>query len=105
MILTHKRQVQSAVANDDGLRTALARILGLVPQVRHVMAETAEGVTVVWIAVDDPQPDVRRAIYQKELEIIDAFPDVDFDFNLVPSMGRPPADIVTDAAVVYSRPE
>lgn len=89
----------------DTLETALSRDLASVPQVRHVLTEWADGPLLVWIAIDNPQPGVRRRIYQKELELIDGFPEIEFDFNLIPAMGRKADDLVTGARVVYSRPE
>ena len=89
----------------DTLETALSRDLAGVPQVRHVLTEWADGSLLVWIAVDNPEPGVRRRIYQKELELIDGFPEIEFDFNLIPAMGRGAEDLATGARVVYSRPE
>jgi hypothetical protein len=67
------------------------------------MAERVDGPFLVWIAVDDPTPEVRARIYQKEMELIDGFPEIDFDFNLVLAMGRSHAEIATGASVIYSR--
>jgi hypothetical protein len=76
-----------------------------VPQVRHVLIEKADGPRLVRIAVDDPEPTVRRRIYRKELDLIEAFPETGFDFNLIPAMNRAAGEIATGAYVVYSRPE
>jgi len=58
---------------------------------------------LVWIAVDSPDPSVRRKVYRKELALLEGFPEVQFDFNLIPAMGRSAEEIATDARVVYSR--
>lgn len=87
------------------LELALAEDLAVIPQVRHVLTEWIDGPLRVWIAVDDPNPAVRRQIYQKELDLINGFPEVDFDFNLIPAMDRDPDQIATGANVVYSRQE
>src|ERR1039457_61618 len=71
----------------DDLETALGKDFGGIPQVRHVLAERVDGPLLVWIAVDNPEASVRKRIYQKELELIDGFPEIDFDFNLVPASG------------------
>jgi hypothetical protein len=89
----------------DTLETALSRDLASVPQVRHVLTEWADGLLLVWIAIDNPEPGVRRRIYQKELELMAGFPEIEFDFNLIPAMGRTADDLATGARVVYSRPE
>jgi hypothetical protein len=87
----------------ESLEIAMAKDFACVPQVRHVMAEHVDGPFLVWIAVDDPTPEVRARIYQKEMELIDAFPEIDFDFNVVLAMGRSYAEIATGASVIYSR--
>ncbi|MGO9230156.1 MAG: hypothetical protein ACLQKA_13245 [Bryobacteraceae bacterium] len=89
----------------DTLETALSRDLANVPEVRHVLTEWADRSLLIWIAIDNPEPNVRRRIYQKEMGIMTGFPEIEFDFNLIPSMGRRPEDLATGARVVYSRSE
>ena len=86
------------------LQAALAEDLASVRQVRDVLIENVKGALLVWIVVDDPERQVRDKIFQKQLDLMDAFPKIDFDFNLIPSMGRPVSEITTDARSVYSRP-
>ena len=87
----------------DTLEVALSKDFASVPQVRHILTEQGNGPLLVWISVDNPEPSVRERIYQKELELITGFPEVDFDFNLVPSLGREPFEIASNAAVTYTR--
>lgn len=87
----------------DALENALATDLASVPQVRHVLTERDNGSLLVWIAVDDPQPDVRRKVYQQQLALIESFPEVDLDFYLIPTMGRGAEEIAAGARLVYSR--
>jgi hypothetical protein len=68
-----------------------------------VLIEKADGPLLVLIAVDNPELAVRRQIYQKELALIEAFPETDFDFNLIPAMNRAASQIATAARVVYTR--
>jgi hypothetical protein len=105
LILTNEEAKMSEVLIQDTLEGAIAKDFASVPQVRHVLTEWVDGPLLVWIAADDPQPDIRRRIYQKQLELINAFPEVAFDFNLVPSRNRRPEELASGARVVYSRPE
>ena len=89
----------------DDLETALGKDFGEIPQVRHVLTEWVDGLLLVWIAIDSPEASVRKKIYQKELELIDGFPEVDFDFNLVPSLDRNAEELASGAHVVFSRGE
>ncbi len=91
------------VAIADSLKTALAKTFASLPQVRHVLTEQVDGALIVWITLDDASPSARRPVYQKQLEVISDFPEVDFDFNLVPSMGRSAKEISTTATIVYAR--
>lgn len=85
------------------LEQALAHDLGSIPQIRHILTRRVDGPLLVWIAVDSPDPSVRRKVYRKELALLEGFPEVQFDFNLIPAMGRSAEEIATDARVVYSR--
>ena len=89
--------------NSMSLETALAKDLASVHQVRYVLVESVHGALLVWIVVDDPERPVRDRIFQKQMDLMDVFPEIDFDFNLIPSMARPPNEITTEAHVVYSR--
>ncbi len=84
---------------------ALASHLGSVPQVKFVMTEAIPNALLVWIAVDNPEPEVRRRIYDQELGLLTEFPETDFDFNLIVSMGRPAAELAGGSNLIYSRPE
>jgi|SRR5471032_739230 hypothetical protein len=89
----------------DSVETALGKDFGSISQVRYVLTERADGPLLVWVAIDNPEPSVRRKIYRKELELIDRFPDMDFDFNLIPAMGRRAEELAAGARVVFSRQE
>ena len=85
------------------LEVALAKDLASVRQVRNVLVESVYGALLVWIVVDDPERPVRERIFQKQMDLMDAFPEMDFDFNLIPSMARPLSESTTEAHTVYSR--
>lgn len=87
----------------DSLEVALAKDLATIPDVRHVLAEHVDGNLLVWIAIDNPEYELRTQIYQKQLELMDGFPEVNFDFNLIPAMGRSAAGLATGARAIYSR--
>jgi hypothetical protein len=87
------------------LEAALAKDLASIPEVRHVLTERAEGNLLVWIAIDNAESyEVRSQVYEKELGLMDGFPEVSFDFNLMPAMGRNAKELATGAQVVYTRP-
>jgi hypothetical protein len=96
---------KSGSGNQDALEVALAHDLSLVGEVRHVLTERADGSLLVWIALDNPVREVREQVFQKELGLIDSFPEIEFDFNLVPAMGRDAGHIASGAKVVYTRKE
>jgi len=87
----------------DSLEAALCKDFASIPSVRHVLTEHAHHNLLVWIALDNPERDIRDKVYQKQLSLLDGFPEVNFDFNLIPANGRDPKEIATGAEVVYSR--
>ena len=72
----------------DAVEVTLAKDFAGVPEIRHVLMEKSGRLMFIWISVDSPVSSVRKRIYEKELEIIDCFPEVDFEFNIVPTLDR-----------------
>jgi hypothetical protein len=87
----------------DPLEVALSKDFAVIPEVLQVLAERADSNLLIWIAVDSPEYEVRDRIFQKELEILDGFPEVNFDFNVILADGRDPGEFATGAQVVYLR--
>lgn len=85
------------------LEDALAHDLALVKEVRHLSIERADNNLLVWIALDNPVREVRERVFRKELELIEGFPEIDFDFNVIPAMGRDPQQFASSAKLIYSR--
>lgn len=100
--IERRLEVTSSIALS--LEAAIARDIGTVPQVTHILTERVPGAMLVWIAVDEPEATVRHRIYEKELDLISEFPGVDFDFNIVAALGRSPAEFATSANLTYTRP-
>ena len=86
-----------------GLEDALANDLALVKEVRDVSIERADNNFLVWIALDNPIREVRERVFRKELELIEGFPEIDFDFNVIQAKGRDPYQFASGAKVIYSR--
>lgn len=105
VLLTADWSAEPSLMVSADLETALALDLSLVKEVRHVLAERADNSLLVWIALDNPVREVRERIFQKELSLIEGFPEIDFDFNIVPSMGHDPHYIASSAKVIYTRKE
>lgn len=86
------------------LEHALGEDFGTLPQVSCVLVQREADVLRVWIGLSDPSEMVRNRIYEKELAAIDAFPTVEFDFQLLPLLNRPYKDVVSGPTdVVFSR--
>jgi hypothetical protein len=49
------------------------------PGVKRVEMETILHVSII---VDDPSEEQRNAIYDEEMRLLQAYPDIPFDFNL-----------------------
>jgi hypothetical protein len=85
------------------LETALADDLALVPDVQSVFVERAQRNLLVWIGVDNPTREVREKVFQKQFDIIDGFPEISFDFNLVAGKNRDAREFASEAKLIYSR--
>lgn len=91
--LLFSRTVEDAVAGD----------LKLVPEVSHVSVERADGNLLVWIAVSNPTKEVRERIFEKQYSVIDGFPEIEFDFNIIAAKGLTPADLTSTGKIVFTR--
>jgi hypothetical protein len=85
------------------LEDALASDLGLIPDIRYVSVERAEHNLLVWIALDNPSEENREKVFQKQFDLIEGFPEISFDFNLISSRNRAHSDIASDAKLIYRR--
>jgi hypothetical protein len=103
LMIHSEGSVEPHIGFSADLESAIARDFSAVPEVRHVLLERADGNLLVWIALDNPVSPVREKVFQKELSLIEGFPEIEFDFNVVPAMNRDARDLATNARVVYSR--
>jgi len=85
------------------LEDAVAKDLGLVPDVQAIFIERADNNLLVWIAIDRPTEATRERVFQKQGEIIDGFPEVSFDFNIVSANVTPEHEFAVEAKQVFSR--
>ena len=104
VMLFADQQIEPEVLIADTLENVIAKDIGAIPQVAHVLTEDVPEALLVWIVLEgNPDRHVRRRVYEKELGLISEFPDNDFDFNVIPAMGRHVAEIITGAKLVFSR--
>jgi hypothetical protein len=96
-------QREPSLLHSATLESALALDLGLIPDIRQVFVERAEENLLVWIAIDNPIKEVREKVFQKQFSLIDGFPEVSFDFNLVSSKNRSAQEFASSAKLIYSR--
>jgi hypothetical protein len=103
LVVSGEKFVEAEVYEGADLDIALARDLAIVKEVRHVLVERADGNLLVWIALDNPVREVREQLFQRELSLIEDFPEIEFDFNIIPGTNSEPSRIASGARVVYSR--
>ena len=85
------------------LESALAKDFALNPHVQAVFVDRVEGNLLVWIAVDDPTREIREKVFQKQFDLIDGFPEISFDFNIIAGRDRSPQEFASEAKLIYSR--
>ena len=68
--------------------------LASVPQVEQVFISREPGGYGVLVVLPDTNAEAQRAVFDREAEIIDAFPATKFDFNLVFRCDRPLNEIL-----------
>lgn len=93
--------MEPSLLSGQSVESALADDLSLVPQVKKIFVERADGNLLVWIATDRPAKGVRERIFQKQFDLIDAFPEISFDFNIISTSAENPSEIASEAKLIY----
>src|ERR1700733_9847313 len=67
------------------------------PEVEKVFIKTGGDFFDVLIVVNDRQAEIRDRIYDRELAIISRYPHQDFAFRILPRMGLPLSDLISNS--------
>lgn len=82
------------VSKQYSLKEFLCMELSIVPEVEKVYATRQGDVMHIYTVVDKFDASVREKIYDREVEIIDEFSYLDFDFNVISRRGRKLSDVL-----------
>jgi hypothetical protein len=93
---------ESSVLHGVTVESALAADLSSVAEVKRIFVERADGNLLVWVAAVRPSKEIREKIFQKQFDLIDAFPEIEFDFNLVSTDAEFPSEIASEAKLIYT---
>jgi hypothetical protein len=76
-----------------------------VSEVQALFTQLEGRILRVWTIVSERNDAVYRKIYAKEKELIGSFEGMEFEFNVIPSIGRDPKEIISDPAarLVFAR--
>ena len=74
-------------------------LLAAIPQIEQAYAESSPNGLSVLIVVPDKNEDVQNKIFEAEAELIDAFPSLAVDFDVVFRCNRDPKDIISPRGV------
>jgi hypothetical protein len=93
---------ESSLLYGQNVETALANDLAHISEVNRIFVERADGNLLVWVAAKSPSREVRERIFQRQFDLIDAFPEVSFDFNIISTQTEIPLEIASEAKLIYS---
>ncbi len=86
-----------------GMRDFLAKRLYQVPQVLKVYSKFEHDVFYTWVVTDERDLEAQRLVYDIEDELIEWFPEFEFDFYTVYALGRDP-DLLVDSTLALEKP-
>ncbi len=93
-----------AVASDREIARALNDSLAHMPLVSSVHLLPTETALSVWVGISEDDPAVRKDVYLTEDHIADRFPQVLFDFHVVPiPRGKTMGDFISAANPIFQR--
>ena len=84
------------------MRHFLASRLYQVPQVQKVYSKFEHDVFYTWVVTDERDLEAQRLIYEIEDELIERFPEFEFDFYTVYALGRDP-DLLVDSTLALEK--
>ena len=85
------------------MRHFLAEHLYQVPQVLKVFSKFEHDVFYTWVITDDRDLEAQEMIYKIEDELIERFPEFEFDFYTVYALGRDP-ELLVDSTLALEKP-
>jgi hypothetical protein len=86
------------------IRERIRDVLSYIPQVEHVCLKKEANVYHVWTVVRERDDQVDEAIYSRELDIMDGFDEVPFDFLVIHRGQRELADLLPEGAqIIYTK--
>lgn len=95
--------IEPSMLYSQSVEDALADDLKGIGEINCIFVERVEANLLVWMTANHPSKEVRERIFQKQFDLIDAFTEVSFDFNLVSTDAQDPREIHSAAKVIYSR--
>ena len=99
----YAKPVEQAPSIDETVASMFAATVLAIESVESVIYETRNDTLKLWIVVNNSQEDQRYAIYDKQWEIMQLFPDVLVDFVVMDRYDRPLDTIAqwsSDAAII-----
>ncbi|MFQ6034209.1 MAG: hypothetical protein ACE5KR_05035, partial [Candidatus Bipolaricaulia bacterium] len=71
------------VGGSKGVACLFGESVSTISQVRYVAVWAEDGTVHLWTIIPKRDREVQRKIYGKELEILERFPAMNFDFNII----------------------
>ncbi len=84
------------------MRHFLAKRLYQVPEVLRVYGKFEHDVFYTWVVTDERDLEAQRLIYEIEDDLIERFPEFEFDFYTVYALGRDP-DLLVDSTLALEK--
>jgi len=92
------------VGGAKGVARLFGESVSTISQVRYVAAWVEDGTVHLWSIIPQRDREVQQKIYKKELEIMERFPGMNFDFNIIfyPQEDISPI-LPSEAEIIYKR--
>jgi hypothetical protein len=92
------------VGGPRGIARLFGESVSTIPQVQYIAAWAENGTVHFWTIIPQRDREVQRTIYGKELKIMERFPAINFDFNVIFYPGKDISSILpSEAELIYKR--
>lgn len=84
------------------MRHFIGERLYQVPQILRVYCQFEHDVFYTWVVLKEREIEVQQRIYEDEDDLIDRFPEFEFDFYTIYASGRDPDSLIENGSALVA---
>ncbi len=96
-------EITNPLSHYEGMCKYIAKTIREVPEVNLIYGKMEDANIYIITLLDEYDKEARRSVYRYQREILNNFPEFNFDFYVVAMNGQKPESMVSDLISLYKR--